>query len=694
MIKKNIFRTIIALLVVIFAMSGFVACKNNNNTSGGGSSDGGNDTPAADVTAHKVEGTLHDVNVDYNKPIGNLLTPSGAADYTVVAPEKFAVAAKFITKHLSAATKADFKLEIGNSCDLDDDKYIVLGLNDVITEKVTVPEYSVLGNCGYYIKTVGDDVLAYCTTTDAAQLTAIAILREIIGYDMMSYDCVVYEREETTVPTMEIAERPDYEYRIPSNSMKAEGKYGMGFTLNNGMLLTDFGNVHNMYDFFTTDDLINHSKWFSEDAMLKDEAGNKVRIGQPCFTAHGDEAEYEALVNHLAAQVIAKLKSTPSLINMRISPNDVLGENMTFRCTCNACNASYAYYGTMGGAMLSYANDVAAKVYEYIDAEEPGRAFNVVVLAYGESVQAPVQRKDGKYVLDKDGKGIPVVRYDFDEDGNSTAVMDENGKPVNLVCERGVAYEFAASKANWIHSFYESENSEFSAAVEAWAGLGASNLFIWSYEISYYQYLYPYNNYQIMLENFRYFKQYGGNYIYPEGTWENANNPGFAKLRDYINSKGMFDVNSDYNEIIDKFFKYYFREAAPVMRNYFNEVQINLALNEGITGGKVHSYALSDDRVWPEALVTNWLNSFDDAYKAIEKYADLDPELYTALSTHILIESLFPRYVLCTKYSSSFSDGQLKAMRKSFLTDFQNLGNTTHEEHYTISEITSSWVLD
>lgn len=344
--------------------------------------------------------------------------------------------------------------------------------------------------------------------------------------------------------------------------------------------------------------------------------------------------------------------------------------------------------------MISFANDLAKKVNAYIDANEPGRIFNLVVLAYQEALQAPVQRKNGEYVLDEKGKGIPETRYDFDEQGNKTVVLDENGQPEKLVCGRGVAYEFAASKANWIHSFYEAENREFASAIEAWAGLGSSNLYIWSYEISYYQYLYPYNNYHILLDNFKYFKEFGGNYIYPEGTWENMNNPGFAKLRDYINSKGMFDVNSDYNELVDKFFKYYFREAAPVMRKYFNEVQVNLTINENITGGRVHSYGLSDNRVWPEALVTGWLNSFDVAQNEILKYKDTDFELYEALSKHILIESLFPRYVLCTKYDKSFSTSQIKEMRKSFLKDFEDLGNTTHQEHFVISVITSGWNLD
>lgn len=687
--KKRLFKSIILLLTVVLTLTSFVACKKPDNKA----SVPDPVKPAADIAPHKVEGTLHDVNVNYDAPVGKL-AENGTTEYKIVSPSRFGVAAKFLAKHLSDATKANFTLEIADDADVATGKYIVFGLNDVVRSVLTVPEAEMLGDQGYYIKTMRDDVFVYCVTEDGSHLAAMALLRALVGYDMLSHDCVVYEKSGEILPTIEITERPDYEFRISSNAMKGSATYGMGFTQNPGMLRTATGNVHNLYDFFTEADRKSHPKWFSDDAILEKENKERVRIGQPCFTAHGDHDEYEALLNHLSDKIIEILKSRPDIRNMRISQNDVLGENMTWKCGCAACTASYDHYGTLAGAMLSFTNDLAAKVYEYIDAHEPGRVFNMVVLVYQEALQAPVRRSDGAYVLDEHKKGIPVDRYNFDEDGNKSAVLDENGNPVKLVCGRGVAYEFAASKANWIHSFYEPENRDFASVVEAWAGLGSSNLYVWSYEISYYQYLYPYNNYQIILDNFKYFKEFGGNYIYPEGTWENESNPGFAKLRDYINSKGMFDVNTDYNALIDKFFKYYFREAAPIMRRYFDEVQINLAINESFTGGRVHAYALSDNRVWPEGMLVNWLNSFDEAQKAIEKYKDSDKELYDALSTHIVIESLFPRYVLCTKYDKSFSESRLKEMRKSFIYDFERLGNTTHQEHFTIDDVTSMWKLD
>ena len=690
--KNKFFAILIASTIMFSCTLGLSACKPNS----GGTSGTKNKIPDAvstvdDVNAHIVEGTLHEVNVDDERPIGSLVNGS-QAQYTVVSPEKYTKAAMFIVKHLSGAVGVSFSSEVSDSCNLNSGKIIALGTQDV-AQKVNVPSADELGNQGYYIKTVGDDVLIHCLSENGAQLAAIAFLRATVGYDMFSEDCVVYEKTSGNVPSMEIKERPDFEYRYNGNTIGETAKYGMGFLLADGMLKTEIGNVHNLWDFFSEDDLKNHKKWFSEDAAMKDGAGNAVRLGQPCFTAHGDKAEYAALIEHFSNKVIEKLKEMPAVNCLRISQNDTVNGNLTLKCDCVACTASYDYYGTLGGAMLSFTNDVAEKVCKYLDENEPERKVNLVLLAYGKAIQAPVQRKNGNYVLDEQGKGVPEIRYEFGENGKKTAVKDDNGNPVKLVCGRGVGYEFAASAANWIHSFYEDENREYASAVEAWAGLGASNLYIWSYEISYYQYLYPYNNYQILLDNFKYFKEFGGYYIYPEGTWENRNNPGFAKLRDYINSKGMFDVNSDYNLLVDKFFKYYFREAAPIMRAYFDEVQINLSNNEKTTGGGVHSYALSLNSVWPEGMITHWNSSFKKAEEAIEKYAKTDEELYEALKKHILIESLFPRFVLCTTYAKSYSVEQRKEMRKAFIEDFEKLGNTTHQEHYTIADVTSTWDL-
>ena len=312
-------------------------------------------------------------------------------------------------------------------------------------------------------------------------------------------------------------------------------------------------------------------------------------------------------------------------------------------------------------------------------------------------MEVPVQRTQGGAVLfDENGKGVPKQKkwFNLEEDGSITEedVLDEDGDPVALVCEASTQLFYCASSANYLHSFYEAENATYSNMVKGWSGLGG-NFYVWTYEVNYYNYMYPYNSYDSMLENMRYFKNTGANHFFYQGLWENPNNAAFDKLRSYICSKGLFDTSVSYEEVVAKFFKYQFDEAGDIMREYFNQVTQQLRANESYTGGSVHSNDLTKATVWPEGLIRTWYNMVNEAFKMVEYKKTADPERYEELWINLTAESLFPRWVLCTTYanSSSFSSEDLKEMRRSFAADFNKLGNTTHREHHTISEVFSTW---
>ena len=129
------------------------------------------------------------------------------------------------------------------------------------------------------------------------------------------------------------------------------------------------------------------------------------------------------------------------------------------------------------------------------------------------------------------------------------------------------------------------------------------------------------------------------------------------------------------------------------MRRYFNEVVANLRYNETITGGGVHSYDIAKEEVWKQGTIENWLSLMDEAYAAIEVYKTSDAETYELLKKHILIETLFPRYVLCTTYASVYSTEQCKALRKEFYKDYNDLQNTCLREHYKASTVFNTWDL-
>ena len=83
------------------------------------------------------------------------------------------------------------------------------------------------------------------------------------------------------------------------------------------------------------------------------------------------------------------------------------------------------------------------------------------------------------------------------------------------------------------------------------------------------------------------------------------------------------------------------------------------------------------------------------AYEAIEtEYKASNPELHETYRKHILQEELFPRYVLCTTYESSYNPTDLKVLRQKFLDDFYYLENKVHAEGRQMTEISDAWDLD
>lgn len=667
-----------------------------------GGSDGGNKIPEAtepvkDYAVHSVAGTLHDVNVDFENAAGDFVK-NRSSRYSLVTGDAAAGAATgFIRKQVLAATGASLSVAETDDVVLSEE-YIVVGDAALFARAgFTMPSYDVLGYSGYTIRTYSKTVFIMANSARGYQLASLAFLRAVLGYDMISGDMVIFEKDGEKMPALDVVERPDFDFNQNSNTMTADSIYGMGFSTGSVFINTGTNWMHNIQDFTTAAEKAAHPKWFSDNGA----AGKE----QACFTAHGDREEYDLMVQTYAESVIEFMNQNPSVNNIVISLKDHTegdGVNMSDvrRCTCDACLASYEFYGeTISGAMLSFVNDVADVVDAYIrdDTNDvpADKEFNVVLLAYQDTLRAPTLKDASKHeILDEEGKGQATDEYRFylDEDGNvySELRQDEQGNPVKLRCGERVGIMYAASGANYLYSFYDTENAYYADIIKSWAGI-TDKMYFWTYETNYYNYLYPFNSYDSFAENMRFLKSYGGKFIYSEGTWENANCSGFAKLRDYIASKCEFDVNYDYAEAVNKFFQYYFADAEPQMRRFFDEVQLNLRAMEAKTGTSVHSDDLAKAEVWPEGMIRSWMRLIDEAYGAIAHYQTTDPATYEVLSRHILIESVFPRFVLCTTYASSFDDEELLQMRLDFKKDFTALKNTTHKEHTTIEVVYSLW---
>jgi hypothetical protein len=92
-------------------------------------------------------------------------------------------------------------------------------------------------------------------------------------------------------------------------------------------------------------------------------------------------------------------------------------------------------------------------------------------------------------------------------------------------------------------------------------------------------------------------------------------------------------------------------------------------------------------------MLQRWNNYCDLALKEIEKTKALNDGTYEALHDRILLETLFPQYIICKYHAAKFSETEIASMRKTFYDDTQYF-NLTHESQYeTFESLWKGWGL-
>ena len=672
---------------------------------------------------HYVEGTLHNVNVDFNAPVSDFLVNKQTEYKVVIGDSTKGKAAGMITQRVAQATGAQLpSVSVADITNVDENsRYIFMGCEDIFQEQGgELATYEEIGVSGYQIQTIGKNVFINGYSIHGYQMGAIAFLRETLGYDMLSEDCVIYEKDGKKMPAMNIVERPDFDYRQPnSTSVSFDEQFGMGYTYSDIFIATGTNWIHNYCDFVTKEDAVEHPEWLSNDTTQY----------QGCWTARGNQESYKLLVEHIAKRIINFFKEQPTKDTVVIGQHDIGGNTPQVQnCKCTACQASFEYYGnTMAGAWLSLVNRASVLVDEYMESEEGiayfggKKEYNVLELVYHTSLNPPVEKDaNGNNVYTEEGRGIPKEEMWFDEEGNQykwkEAWTDEEGNTLEnetvatwtnegskgaggisrVKSAPNVHFFFAASSADYTHSFYENENNSYMHMIKGWSGL-EGDFFVWLYALNSEGILYPYMSFDTSFDTTRFIKNLGAKYIFWQGQYQNENNAGFTQLRNYLDSKVEFDVNSDYMHYVNKFFNNFYGVGGKYMREFFDQVVTRCRYIEEVNsvGGNIHNNKLLYKENWPEGLINSWIKLIGKAYDAIEEeYKSSDPEQYEIYRKNILTEELFPRYVLCTTYASSYKAADLKTLRQKFLDDFYYLGNTSYAEGRLMTEISSTWDLD
>ncbi|MBR2988952.1 MAG: DUF4838 domain-containing protein [Clostridia bacterium] len=663
------------------------------------------------VTQHKVANTLHKVNVtETSKPF----IVDGKTDYKIVIAGDCSEgmtthqnkAAIFIRKHIKEVTGATVQIispQTNGYEDLTwtpDSKYIVLDHNAMFAAAgLTMPTEDI-GPTGYYIKSKGNSVFMMCNTALGYGKACLAFLREQLGFEQFAADCIVYDRadKQATLLDFNIIERPDFDYNLRSNQTTSEANYGMGFVssgeifitvggsncqydrtyyLDGGVLKEDTSRPaltrtdtyaeswHNSHNYHPIVDYGSaHPKWFASynDTSVsfegvRGETFNKYE--QTCYTAHGDSGEYKKLYEHIASTMITLFEANPSVNGISYSEED-----NTSYCKCSSCASKISSYnGKRSGTYVELLNkaDEIVQAYFQKKADETGkpkRDITILFFAYHDSTDPP---------------------------------LNSGGNPI-ITCRENVGPYIAPIRAAYDESFYNTVNKQYADGIKGW-GKCSTRLYMWLYETDYHAYLFPLNSWDTMLETYRFCKNNNAMMMFPEGQFNQGAVTHFSRIKEYFNSKAHFDLNINFEEMLDRYFEVYFREAAPAMRRFFDELQATMRYLERkypALNGTIY-VNLEDAKYWPYGKLMGWMDLIDQAYAAIAHYEATDAKTYKMLSDHIKLESIFPRFALIQLYLSNFSNDEQYEMRKSFVEDCTGFGIAKYKETVNIDGIFNGW---
>lgn len=621
---------------------------------------------------HHVEGTLHKIKVsESNIPF----VTNGQSDYKIVFHNdgNWAYkAAMFIRNEIRAATGVTLQTVEYNPEDTsltynENSKFICLNINNIIKEAGINVTTEDIGNAGYQLVTKDNSAFIYCKTGYGYVHAARMFLKQTIGYEIYSTDISVYRKSGETLPNMDIVEKPDITYRLQSNKMDADVAYKMGFLSFQEAFYGKNGipTQHNSTNFIKPSVFQEeHPKWFVG-------GGDAVLDMQLCYTAHGDEEERQALIQETFNQFKIALEADPNVGTISFTQQD---NNLW--CDCEACTAAAKKYGKVPGVgdsavVVLFLNEVDDLLQAYLEEQAelnntPKREVNIVFFAY-HSTEAPCVE------LDENGKYVPTYP--------------------EMVCNEHVSPYIAPIFADYVRSFYSSYNNEARKNIEGWNAL-AKRVYLWLYETNFSNYMYPYNSYSNMLETYRYSVINNAEFMFNEGQHNQNAVTAFGRFKEYLNYVAQYNVNIEYNDIVDDFFKNYFRDADEPMRKMFYEIQEHMffLLEEypsDVTGNIYER--ISQTRFWPKNLLDKWVSYIEQAFKNIEKYKVADPTLYNILYKNVLLESMFPRFAILNHYSGYYTTNEINSLVDQYIADCDLLKITQVNEANAIKDTLESF---
>ena len=584
------------------------------------------------------------------------------SDYSVVIPKKAKdkekTAAETLVTYLNYSSGARLSVITDNEV-VSGSHYISLGNTTVFNSAFSGVSMNELDGkiSSYFISTKDENIYIYSNPSERGEGTlygAYDLLHQLINYEYYASDEVYYTFEDT----INLIEYKN-EFVHPSFDGRSIGN----FHLNRDQDSCDHLRTINQYrgtewvsaiyghgqvtKFVRPDDTDSNGRKLYEshpDWFTNPSPNASTTDCQLCWTA-GEELE-----TYVANRFIQYFQNFPNATYFMFGQED----NATSFCFCERCqHAMEEYAMNHAGLQIVFMNHVIEKTEAWLRQNQPDRQVRYVVFAYYATVTPPCVKSGDSWELVSD-----LVR--------------PNDKLYFLYAPITCSFAFPLDNANY--------NSDILLDLKQWSAVASGRLMIYLYDVNFRFYFANFHNFGTAKSMYQTCKDLGVSYMYTQGATD-TDTTCFAPLREYVESKLMWDLDRGYDELARDFINHYYYEAADDIYEYYATVRDRLTEFhvKNADGGSIYT-DIRNEEIYPYSVLRYFTTLFNNAMEKIDIHRETNPDLYVSLRTRIMREYLSVIYLKITLYSYEFTAAEKAEMKDIFMTYTGYFGITKTEE--------------
>ena len=600
---------------------------------------------------------------------GKYIVNSSRTDYSIVIPKdankNVKSAADTLSTYLSKSSGAKFG--VINDVDVSSGMhYISLGNTSVFNKVFKDVSMDKLKDkiSSYFISTKNENIYIYSNVNERGEGTlygAFDLLHYLVDYEYYASD-EIYFAHKTNINLLKF----DNFFIEPTFDGRSIGN----FHLIHNQDVCDNHRVINQYSgtewysrtyghsqvtqFVRPDDVVDgvplyqsHKDWFANKTATKAETTNN----QLCWSA-GEELE-----TYVANKFIEFFQINKEATYFMFGQED----NSNWFCNCDRCKHAIEEYAVnYAGLQIIFMNHVIAKTDAWLKEHQPDRQVRYVVFAYYATKNAPCVESKGTWVPANDN----VIPH-----------KDLYVLYAPITCNFGVPLD---------NEYY---NSSTYLELKQWNAVAGGKVMVYLYDTNFRHYFANFYNFATVKSMYKTAKEQGVTYLYTQGATD-SNTAGFSDMREYVESKLMWNIDLSYEDLAKDFIVHYYKDASDEIYEYYQTIkdrltEYHVTHNEG--GGIYANIANTD--IYPYSVLRYFTTLFEKAMKKIDGYRETNPDLYNTLKSRIMREYLSVIYLKITLCKADLSKDEKAEMKEIFKTYTGYFSITRQNENGSIIDV-------